>query len=348
MPKLDDEIRLMDPRSEVVIRQQYALKGRILLINAPADALVNTLKQADIEATHWTWNYQDYQAHLNAQYTSTFSIEFPKQDVDQVIIYVPKSKVLLDYILHQVVCHLQVGQQIFLVGEKKGGGERAGKQLQPFGKTIKLDSARHCQFWQLTLQHTEKLKPLSAWVKNYSIKIQDFSLEICALPGVFSQDHLDIGTAVLLPYLTQVKSGKLADFGCGAGVISCCLAKMNEKNVIHALDVDAFALKSTELTFEKNGIEAHQLQLHAVTGIQDAPQQLDALISNPPFHQGIHTNYDASETLCRQAKIHLKRKGQFWIVANRFLNYADLIEQQFGETTIKADQNGFKVIYASA
>ena len=108
MPKLDDEIRLMDPRSEVVIRQQYALKGRILLINAPADALVNTLKQADIEATHWTWNYQDYQAHLNAQYTSTFSIEFPKQDIDQVLIYVPKSMALLDYILHQVVFFLHL------------------------------------------------------------------------------------------------------------------------------------------------------------------------------------------------------------------------------------------------
>ena len=36
-----------------------------------------------------------------------------------------------------------------LVGEKKGGVERASKQLQPFGKTLKLDSARHCQMWQL-------------------------------------------------------------------------------------------------------------------------------------------------------------------------------------------------------
>jgi 16S rRNA (guanine1207-N2)-methyltransferase len=45
-------------------------------------------------------------------------------------------------------------------------------------------------------------------------------LTICALPGVFSQNHLDVGTAVLLPYLNQVKSGRIADFGCGAGIIS--------------------------------------------------------------------------------------------------------------------------------
>lgn len=338
----------MDLRSEVVIRQLYALKGRVLLINAPADDLVNTLHAAQIEATHWTWNYQDHQAQLNAQYTSTFSIEFPKQAFDQVIIYVPKSKALLDYVLHQVVCHLNVGQHVFLVGEKKIGVERAGKQLQPYGKTIKLDSARHCQFWQMTLEKTESLKPLSAWVKTYPVQVQDVKLEICALPGVFSQDHLDTGTAVLLPFLSQVKSGKLADFGCGAGVISCYLAKLNTANIIHALDIDAFALKSTELTFERNGIAKDQLQLQAVSGIQDAPQQLNALISNPPFHQGIHTNYDASEMLCRQAKQHLKMKGQLWIVANRFLNYAELLEPQFNQVTIKADQNGFKVIYASA
>ncbi len=79
--------------------------------------------------------------------------------------------------------------------------------------------------------------------------------------GVFSQNRLDVGTAVLLPHLSQVTSGKIADFGCGAGVISAYLAKLNPKNRIFALDVDAFALASTKMTFEKNNLLPEQLEI---------------------------------------------------------------------------------------
>ncbi len=104
-----------------------------------------------------------------------------------------------------------------------------------------------------------------------------------------------------------MKSGRIADFGCGAGIISCYLAKINSSNIIHALDIDAFALRSTEMTFSRNGIGSDQLRLQPVTGIADAPTELDAIVSNPPFHQGIHTNYDASEGLCQNAKKTFKR-----------------------------------------
>ncbi|WP_445116516.1 methyltransferase [Acinetobacter sp. WZC-1] len=337
----------MDPKSEVVIRQKSYLKGQVLFINAPADQLIQHLGP-QIQATLWSWNFSEYQAHLRAGLHAHFSVEFPAQRVDQVVIFVPKSRELLNYILHTVAGHLSAGADIFLVGEKKGGVERAAKQLQPFGKTVKLDSARHCQFWHMTLEQTTVLKPLDSWFKHYEIQVNNEKLQIHALPGVFSQDRPDTGTTVLLTYLNQVKSGKLADFGCGAGIIGCYLAKLNTANLIYAMDVDAFALYSTQKTFEHNAIPAEQLHLQAVTGFGDAPTGLDAIISNPPFHQGIHTSYDVSEALCHEARSHLKPGGELWIVANRFLNYPALIEQRFGQCTIKADQQGFKVLYAHA
>lgn len=337
----------MDPRSEVVIRQQDYLNGQVLLINAPNDQLAKNLPD-QVQASVWTWNYADHQGFQNAGIHSHFSVEFPQASFDQVIIFVPKSKELLNYILHVVVSHLKLGQNVFLVGEKKGGVERAAKQLQPYGKTLKLDSARHCQFWQMEIEKTEQLKPLEHWLKSYTVQVDQDQLKVCALPGVFSQDHLDVGTAVLVPYLSQVKSGKIADFGCGAGIISAYLAKLNQNQQIFALDVDAFALRSTELTFQKNNLDLNQLTLQPVTGFRDAPKDLDAIVSNPPFHQGIHTNYDASEELCQLASVHLKNSGELWIVANRFLNYPPLIEQSFGQCMVKADQQGFKVLYACA
>ena len=335
----------MDPRSEVVIRQHDYLSGRVLLVNAPTDDLLSNFAQ-DIEPMVWTWNFNEYQYFQNQQANVHFGVALPESDFDQAIIFVPKSKELLNYLLHNIVSRLKQGASIFLVGEKKGGVERAAKQLLPFGKACKLDSARHCQMWQMIVETTVSAKKLEDWAQHYTVATPNGDLNICALPGVFSQNRLDIGTAVLLPFLSQVTSGKIADFGCGAGVISAYLAKLNPKNRIFALDVDAFALASTQMTFDKNNLSPEQLEITAVTGIEDAPLFLHAIVSNPPFHQGIHTDYNASENLCKTARRHLKSGGELWMVANRFLNYPVLIEQNFGQYTTKADQQGFKVLFA--
>lgn len=335
----------MDPRSEVVIRQHDYISGRVLLVNAPMDDLI-THFNSTIEAQFWTWNFNEYQFLQNQSTPVHFGVDAPELAFDQAIIFVPKSKELLNYLLHNVVSRLTAGASIFLVGEKKGGVERAAKQLLPFGQALKLDSARHCQMWQLIIDQNVQAKNLEDWAQEYTISTPNGDLSICALPGVFSQSHLDVGTAVLLPYLSQVSSGKIADFGCGAGVISAYLAKLNPKNRIFAMDVDAFALASTQMTFSKNNLIPEQLEIKAVTGIEDAPLFLHAIVSNPPFHQGIKTDYNASENLCKTARRHLKSGGELWIVANRFLNYPTLIEQNFGECITQADQQGFKVLTA--
>ena len=335
----------MDPRSEVVIRQHEYLSGRVLLVNAPTDDLLSNLEK-DITPCLWTWNNNEFQYFQSQQANVHFGVDLPEGDFDQAIIFVPKSKELLNYILHNVVSRLSLGASIFLVGEKKAGVERAAKQLQPYGQALKLDSARHCQMWQVTINTTVTAKALADWAQQYSVATPNGDLTICALPGVFSQNRLDVGTAALLPFLSKVTSGKIADFGCGAGVISAYLAKLNPKNRIFAMDVDAFALASTRMTFEKNGLSPEQLEITAVTGIEDAPLFLHAIVSNPPFHQGIQTDYNASESLCKTSRRHLKSGGELWIVANRFLNYPLLIEQNFGQCTTKADQQGFKVLFA--
>lgn len=336
----------MVPQSEVLIRQYEYLSGRVLFVNAPTDDLLQHLED-NVDPFVWTWNFNDFEYFQSKQAAVSFGTDVPEGEFDQAVIFVPKSKELLNYVLYSLATRLKKGSSILLVGEKKAGIERAAKQLQPYGQAVKLDSARHCQLWQISLEHTVDAKALRDWAQTYHINTPKGELEICALPGVFSQNRLDVGTAVLLPYLQQVTSGKIADFGCGAGVISAYLAKLNPSNRIFAMDVDAFALASTQMTFAQNQLEPEQLEIKAVRGIEDAPLFLHAIVSNPPFHQGIQTDYNASENLCKTARRHLKSGGELWIVANRFLNYPMLIEQQFKACQIKTDEQGFKVLFAS-
>jgi hypothetical protein len=64
---------------------------------------------------------------------------------------------------------------------------------------------------------------------------------------------------------------------------------------------------------------------------------LSAILSNPPFHVGVHTDYFATENLLRKAAKHLKNGGELRLVANSFLKYQPLIEEHLGVCAIKAE-----------
>lgn len=68
----------------------------------------------------------------------------------------------------------------------------------------------------------------------------------------------------------------------------------------------------------------------AADGIDGAPRELAAIVSNPPFHQGVHTDYQASERLLQRAAEHLAPGGELRLVANSFLKYPPLIERHLG------------------
>lgn len=339
----------MDPRSEVILRQINYFKGTLLIAGLPADHLISELTPHIGKINGWSWNTEEFR-QLESLYPSqiTFDTAPPQQQFDQAVIFLPKSKELTEYLLHRCASHLVENGQIFLVGEKRAGIERAAKQLSQYGKTMKLDSARHCQLWLCSVSDIVKDKPLAAWAKQYTVDTQpQQSLNIISLPGVFSYGHLDKGTAVLLPHLDGLAQGHFLDFGCGSGVIGTFLKKKYPKATITFLDIDAFALAATTMTLKANDIQIDEsINIIAGRGIADAPQHLSAIISNPPFHQGIHTSYQASEDLLKQAVAHLKPHAELRIVANSFLKYPPLIEKYFGHCNTLAHSNGFHIYQA--
>ena len=130
-------------------------------------------------------------------------------------------------------------------------------------------------------------------------------------------------------------------------MVGTLLKKIYPAQTVYFLDVDAFALESTRLTLAANNIALDDtVQIIAGRGVIDAPQNLAAIISNPPFHQGVRTHYKASEDLLKLSIKHLKSGGELRIVANNFLRYCPLIEQQFGHCHTLAQRHGFNVYHA--
>lgn len=331
----------MDPRSEVLLRNAEHFSGPLLLAGLPGDDLLARLPAA----IGWSWHAGE-QALLAARFPgrSTFGIQPPEPAFAAAVLFLPKSRELTDYLLAALAGRLPDGQ-LFLVGEKRGGVERAAKQLAAFGQPRKLDSARHCQLWQVRVEQTPTHTDIQHWQRSYPLALADGPLQVVSLPGVFSHGHLDVGSALLLEHLEALPDGHLLDFGCGAGVLGAVLKRRHPGSQVSLLDVDAFAVASSRLTLAANQLEANVI---AGDGIAAAPTGLSALISNPPFHQGVHTDYQASETLLREAARHLRPGGELRLVANSFLKYPPLIEAHLGPCQTLAEANGFRIYRATS
>jgi 16S rRNA (guanine1207-N2)-methyltransferase len=102
-----------------------------------------------------------------------------------------------------------------------------------------------------------------------------------ALPGVFSADGLDLGTQMLLASLPV--TGKLLDFGCGAGVIGSVLAKRNPALAVTMVDINALALESSRRTLAVNGLSG---RVHASDVYSDIAETFQQIVSNPPSMPG--------------------------------------------------------------
>lgn len=332
----------MDPRSEVLLRQAELFAGPVLLAGLPADDLLGKLP----EARGWGWLWDEYSA-VEARYPGRcqFGTQVPEAAFGAAVLFLPKSRELTDYLLAALAALAArlPGAPLYLVGEKRAGIERAAKQLEPFGRPRKLDSARHCQLWQVTVEQAPAAPDLDGLARRYPVATKDGELQVVSLPGVFSHGRLDVGSRLLLEHLDGLPHGAVLDFGCGAGVLGAALKRHYPASHLHLLDVDAFAVASSRLTLAANALDG---SVQAGRGIGDAPHDLAAIVSNPPFHQGVHTDYQATEQLLRDAARHLRPGGELRLVANSFLRYAPLIEQHLGPCTVLAERDGFRVYSA--
>ncbi len=339
--------------SQVLLRNsELIIANNPLLINLPEDGFIDAyLKlQPCAKISCHNNNFLDYQAirkkHKNKVSTIFTSVYQTNTCHDLVIIAFPKSKAELNYTLAMITPCVNKTTKILLIGEKKGGIQSSPKLTkQLLSSCQKVDAARHCLLFagHFNQEALSKNFDIQAWFEKYQVNIEDIELTIASLPGVFSQKKLDVGTALLLKNLPSKMTGKVLDFGCGAGVISCFIAKKFPQAELSLLDVSALALTSAQETLKLNGVSGHTFPSNSLSEVTESYQHV---VSNPPFHQGIKTSYLASEAFLTNINSRLIKPGKVTIVANSFLSYMPIMQKHIGETTIITKDHGFTIYQA--
>lgn len=330
------------PASEVILRHEdIFLDKRVMFAGDVHDFLPAQLTAKAVRVhTAWYHHYlalRDKMSEGSVQFGLAAEADFVG-DCDTLLYFWPKNKPEAQFQLANMLALMPIGSDIFVVGENRSGVRSAEQLLAPHCALAKIDSARRCGLYHGRLDSAPRFDLPSYW-NEYRLD----DLIVKTLPGVFSRDGLDSGSLLLLSTFNQPLVGEVADIGCGTGVLAAALAKHSPQCRLTLGDVHAPAVAASRATLEANGLTGEVL----VSDVYSAmPGRFDLIISNPPFHDGMHTNLQAAENLIRGAKTHLRIGGELRIVANAFLPYPDLLDGIFGAHKVLAQNGRFKVFQA--
>lgn len=120
--------------------------------------------------------------------------------------------------------------------------------------------------------------------KEINVTINGQDVLVNTAGGIFSPDHIDQGTAVLLTHLEQAPAGgNILDIGCGWGPIALSLASRSPKATIWAIDVNERSLELTAANAKRLGINNIRC---AKPDEVPADLTFSGIWSNPPIRVG--------------------------------------------------------------
>lgn len=260
-------------------------------------------------------------------------------DVDLAIVVMPKSREQLRFWLAALAGQRKTPLECWLVGPARGGVRGGASDLEAVADhVVLLDSARHCKLYGAFLRPSDF--DSDTWAMKFSVE----GLPVVSWPGVFSHGRLDDGTRLLLDVLKEAPpTGTVLDVGCGAGVLTLWLAARGAR--VCAVDQSAAAVAATRASLKEAGLEADVRGGDLYQGIA---ARFDAIVTNPPFHDGTRQTLDISHRLIREAPARLNRGGVLWLVANRGLPYDAWLNEAFARSEVVAENARFRVWKARA
>lgn len=163
-------------------------------------------------------------------------------------------------------------------------------------------------------------------------------------PGLFSADGVDPGSAALAAVLPGRLSGRVADLGAGWGwLAAAALAGNPGITAIDLHEADGRALDAARTNVADPRARFHWSDVTRL-GRGDGP--VDAVITNPPFHQGRAAEPALGQAFIAAAARLLKPSGRLFLVANRRLPYEAALAAAFTDVERVSDDGSFKVLAA--
>ncbi|MDB3922025.1 class I SAM-dependent methyltransferase [Paracoccaceae bacterium] len=259
--------------------------------------------------------------------------ERPEASVDLAVVYLPRSKRLARHLVFAASRAAPDGV-VLVDGAKSQGIESLIKALKGHETLLGSVSKAHGKLvW---------FRPETGLPQWQADAFEPIEEGFVTRPGVFSAAAIDQASRFLAETLPNDISGNVADFGAGWGYLSRHLLQSPALKKLYCVEADRAALDC----LAKNCPDPRvQVEWQDVAQWR-APQKLDAVIMNPPFHIGRAAEPRLGQDFIRAAADNLTPRGRLFLVANRSLPYETTLSTCFKQWQTLAQANGFKILTA--
>lgn len=160
--------------------------------------------------------------------------------------------------------------------------------------------------------------------------------------GVFSKEHVDTATKLLIETTRLNGDEDVLDLGCGYGVVGISLLRRHEGVNATFTDTNPRAARLAQQNLERLGLEG---DVHVGDAYKEIDGAFDVILSNPPMAAGRDKCYEFIEG----APTHLAENGRLLLVARHNKGGKALYKKMksvFGNANTLEKSGGFRVYEA--
>lgn len=325
-------------------------------LRVPADARVLFLRARDgYRLREWArpgWSCeQSFKPFADALLRSGLTVgdAQPASRYALVLVLPPRQRDEARALFARAACHAAGGGIVLACVPNAEGAKSAQADLAALLGSVAHLSKHKCRvFWAVSDDATRNDALLDSWLALD--RPQANAAGYVSRPGLFAWDRVDTASALLAAHLPQDLQGRVADFGAGYGYLAAqIVARCPRVTALDLYESESRALEPARLNLE-HALRVHGRELaiglhwHDIT--TGVAQRYDAVVSNPPFHQGRADLPELGRAFIAEAARALVPQGCLWLVANRHLPYEATLSTHFEQVRTVAAQEGFKVIEA--
>lgn len=337
--------------------QPPAAGSRLLVVNDSFGALCSAL--AGYECSHWSDSVSAQlacreNAQLNQCREPSFvaSTESPAGSYERILYRLPRSHSLMRYQLQRLLPLIDRPESFVAAAMAKYINRSTVALLSEI-----LGEAQVSLAWKkarlLTLEGLNRHSPnLDDWETTDDAQL---GLTLGNHANVFSRGKLDRGSRALIEALpglepdasTQNEPLRIADLGCGNGLLGIVAARQWPRAEITFFDESHLAVASAERNAVANLVSRQRCHFYRDDCMSnyDGPE-FDLILCNPPFHQEQHIGDHIARQMFAHSWRHLTPGGKLCVVGNRHLGYHIMLKKRFGNCATRNADAKFVVLLA--
>lgn len=286
---------------------------------------------------------------LQAQF-SDYDVSVIADNTLHAVVYrISKEKPVVHHLINEAWRTLMSGGQLIISGEKNEGTKSfIEKASQLFG--LKVNAQKHGNtYLGITTKHSAYDPDQRLDDKHYSHMREIATLDEIAVyskPGLFGWEKIDQGSQLLMDvadeYFTQRGfPTSTLDLGCGYGYLTLRTRHWPGLERRSATDNNAAAIACAQENFQRAEMDVNVSADDCGSAIT---AKFDAVLCNPPFHQGFSVDSRLTDKFLRNSSSRLGPKGVALFVVNQFIGIEKKAAEYFARCETLRSNGQFKVL----